>query len=203
MLFNGKKELLYLVTDRRYLKENESFFEVVEQSILGGVDIIQLREKELEENKFIDLSFKLKEITDKYNVPLIINDNVNVCKIVDASGVHIGNCDMPLKEAREILGKDKIIGVSVKTVENALMLEKQGASYFGVGAVNQTQTKLNAKPVTIETLKAICESVSIPVFAIGGIEKNNIENLKGTRINGVAVVSAILKARTKGKPHLA
>lgn len=196
-MLSNREKTLYLVTDRRYLKENETLLEAVEQSILGGVRLVQLREKKTSIEEFIDIASKLKVITDKYNVPLIINDNIEVCKKVDASGVHIGKEDMELSKARQILGKDKIIGVSCKTVDDAILFEKEGASYLGVGAVNATSTKLDARPIERETLKKIVDSVNIPVFAIGGIDLDNIDNLKGTKIDGVAVVSGILKSEDK------
>lgn len=186
---NGMK--LYLVTDRQWLGGN-SLEDVVEEAIKGGVTFVQLREKDTREDEFIEMAIKVKKVTDKYSVPFVINDNVKIAKIVHADGVHIGQSDVEFDIARETLGHDKIIGLSTSTVEMALNAQKKGADYIGVGAVFNTSTKNNTNPVEYSTLKAICESVSIPVVAIGGINETNIPKLKASGIDGIAVVSAIL-----------
>ncbi|MFV0519198.1 MAG: thiamine phosphate synthase [Lachnospirales bacterium] len=182
--------LLYAVTDSRWT-ENTSLDKQVEEAILGGVTFVQLREKNLDDAPFIELSRKVKNITDTYKIPYVINDNINVAIEIDADGVHIGQSDNSLIETRKKLGNDKIIGVSVQTVEQALLAEKNGADYLGVGAIFSTNTKLDTKNVNLETLKEICNAVNIPVVGIGGIDKNNIELLKGVGISGIAVVSSI------------
>lgn len=189
-----KSLLLYAVTDRAWLGKNfccETLSDAVLQAIEGGATLIQLREKELSEKEFLDEAFHIKEICTSKKIPLIINDNVKIAKATDACGVHIGQSDMELKEARKILGADKIIGVSCQTVEQALQAEKNGADYLGVGAIFSTPTKTDADNVSISTLKEICSSVKIPVVAIGGISLQNMNQLKGSGIAGVSVISAI------------
>lgn len=189
-----KSLLLYAVTDRAWLGKNfccETLSDAVFQAIEGGATLIQLREKELSEKEFLDEAFSIKEICASKKIPLIINDNVKIAKETDACGVHIGQSDMELKEARKILGADKIIGVSCQTVEQALQAEKNGADYLGVGAVFSTSTKADADNVSISTLKEICRAVKIPVVAIGGISLQNMSQLKGSGIAGVSVISAI------------
>lgn len=182
--------LLYGVTDRGCLKER-TLLEAVREALEGGATIIQLREKQLSYKLFLKEAREIKELTDAYQVPLIINDNVELAKEVDAAGVHIGQEDASLTEARKMLGEDKIIGVSAHNLEEAKKAESCGANYLGVGAVFPTSTKKDATPLTKEMLQAICEGVSIPVVAIGGITKENMDTLKGTGIKGVALVSAI------------
>lgn len=182
--------LVYAVTDRTWLN-GSTLEQQVEQAIKGGATLIQLREKELSYTAFLEQAIQLKKVTDKYHIPLIINDNVDVAKAVNAEGVHVGQKDMEAGAVRQKLGENKIIGVSVQTVEQALMAQKQGADYLGVGAVFSTSTKLDASEVSFETLQKICDAVSIPVVAIGGINAQNIMQLKNSGINGVAVVSAI------------
>ncbi len=189
-----KKLLLYAVTDRAWLGKNfccETLSDAVLQAIEGGATLIQLREKELSEKEFLDEAFTIKEICASKKIPLIINDNVKIAKETDACGVHIGQSDMELKEARKILGAEKIIGVSCQTVEQALQAEKNGADYLGVGAIFSTSTKADADNVSISTLKEICRAVKIPVVAIGGISLQNMGQLKGSGIAGVSVISAI------------
>ncbi|MFA9396727.1 MAG: thiamine phosphate synthase [Clostridiaceae bacterium] len=182
---------LYLVTDKKILKGGD-FLESIKQAILGGVTIIQLREKDLYSLDFYKQSKELKELADKYSVPLIINDRLDIAMLCDASGVHLGQKDIPCKEARKIFGKDKIIGVSCANLLEAIKAEKDGADYIGVGAMFLTNTKGDTRPVSIETLKIIKNSVKIPVVAIGGINEDNINKIVTTRVDGVAVVSAIL-----------
>lgn len=197
--------LLYAVTDRTWLGKNfccETLCDAVLQAIEGGATLVQLREKELSEKEFLDEAFSIKEICTSKKIPLIINDNVKIAKETDAFGVHIGQSDMELKEARKILGAEKIIGVSCQTVEQALQAEKNGADYLGVGAIFSTSTKTDADNVSISTLKDICQSVKIPVVAIGGISLKNMSHLKDSGIAGVSVISAIfaqqdIKSATK------
>lgn len=187
----GKKELqLYAITDRHWLN-GRSLYEVVKESLDGGVTFLQLREKQLDEDHFLEEAKKLQGLCSEYNVPFIINDNVEIALAINADGVHIGQSDMEMKEAREKLGPDKIIGVSAHTKEEALLAQAQGADYLGVGAVFPTSSKDDAESVSYETLKEICEVVSIPVVAIGGITKDNLHQLSGSGISGVSVISAI------------
>ncbi len=185
-----KSMLLYVVTDRSWLGKNP-FIKQVEEIIQNGATFIQLREKDLSYEEFLKEAIEIKALTDKYKIPYVINDNIEVALACDADGVHVGQGDMPAKEVRCLIGEDKILGVSVQTVEQAVKAEKDGADYLGVGAVFSTSTKANASVVSFETITAICKSVSIPVVAIGGINEKNIMKLKGTGINGVAVISAI------------
>lgn len=181
---------LYVVTDRSWL-DGKLFTEEIEKTLQGGATLIQLREKNLSYDEFLKEGKEIKKITDKYNIPLIINDNVEIAMNIDASGVHIGQNDMDAAEVKKLIGKDKILGVTAKTVEQAIKAEKDGASYIGVGAAFSTSTKLDTRVITFETIKNICKSVTIPVVAIGGIDENNIMNLKGLGIHGVALVSSI------------
>jgi len=182
--------ILYAVTDRRWLNGRE-LKDDVRKSLEGGVTFLQLREKSLDEKAFLEEAKQLKKLCAKYNVPFVINDNVDIAYKIDADGVHIGQDDMQVKDVRMKLGKDKIIGVSAHTVEEAVLAEKEGADYLGVGAVFQTKSKKNVKAMPYDTLKAICEAVSIPVVAIGGIERENVEMLSGSGVCGIAVISAI------------
>ena len=185
-----KDLLLYAVTDRSWLGE-ETLYEQVEKALKGGATFIQLREKELDEEHFLEEAIALKELCHKYHVPFVINDNVKIAKEMDADGVHVGQSDMEAGDVRAKLGPDKIIGVSAQTVEQAILAEKRGADYLGVGAVFPTSSKDDATEVSYETLKAICQAVSIPVIAIGGITKDNVAELSGSGICGIAVISAI------------
>ena len=190
MKCDKKSLLLYAVTDRTWLN-SETLYEQVEKAIKGGVTFVQLREKELDDVAFLKEAFEIKELCRQYNVPFIINDNVEIARKINADGVHVGQSDMKARNVRTILGEDKILGVSAQTVEQALLAEKEGADYLGVGAVFPTGSKLDADDVSYETLKAICEAVSIPVVAIGGINAGNVSKLKGSGISGIAVISAI------------
>lgn len=181
---------LYLVTDCRWLKEPLS--ETVEKAIQGGVTCVQLREKHLSQEEFINEGKTLLNICYQYHIPLIINDDIDVMLEVDADGIHVGQNDMDAKTVRKMIGSDKILGVSVRTVDQALKAQDDGADYLGVGSVFVTHTKDDAKHVDIQTLKAICQSVDIPVIAIGGIGQDNILELQQSGIDGVAVVSAIM-----------
>lgn len=181
---------LYAVTDRSWLGDN-TLASQVEQALEGGVTFLQLREKELAEADFLEEAKVIQKLCRKYKVPLVINDNVEIAAAVDADGVHVGQSDMEAGEARRKLGPDKIIGVSVRTVEQALIAQKNGADYLGVGAVFPTGSKADAVEVSRETLEEICRAVSIPVVAIGGISRDNVMSLRGSGICGIAVISAI------------
>ena len=186
-----KKDLLvYAVTDRHWLN-GRTLYEVVKESLDGGVTFVQLREKDLDDENFLKEAIELKELCKEYNVPFVINDNVDIAIKMDADGVHVGQSDMEAGDVRAKLGPDKIIGVSAQTVEQAILAEQRGADYLGVGAVFPTGSKDDADDVSHETLKAICEAVSIPVVAIGGITLENTPQLADSGICGVAVISAI------------
>ena len=182
---------VYLVADRNVLK-GKKLTDAIEESIKGGAGIIQLREKNVSSREFLSIAEEVKQITDKYNIPLIINDRIDIALAVNASGVHLGQEDISCKKAREILGKDMIIGVSAHNLREALKAEEDGADYIGCGAVFNTTTKSDTTNIKISDLKKIKESINIKMVAIGGINEKNISNLKGTGIDGVAVVSAIL-----------
>ena len=193
MRSDKKDLLLYAVTDRHWLS-GRKLSDVVKESLEGGVTFVQLREKELDEETFLKEAKELKELCRQYNVPFVINDNVELAKKIDADGVHVGQSDMEAGDVRAMLGPDKIIGVSAQTVEQAILAEKRGADYLGVGAVFKTGSKADADDVSFETLKAICDAVSIPVIAIGGITLENVKELSGSGICGIAVISAIYAA---------
>ena len=184
---------LYLVTNR-YQDSVESFLEKIETACRSGVTIVQLREKNLTTNQYYQLAKQVKEITDAYQVPLIIDDRLDVCLAVDAAGLHIGDDELPVSVARQVLGPDKILGVTAKTVKRALEAEEGGADYLGTGAIFPTTTKENAPITLISTLKTICQRVAIPVVAIGGLTSENIDQLIGTGIAGVAVVRDLMQA---------
>ncbi|ANR75517.1 MULTISPECIES: thiamine phosphate synthase [unclassified Streptococcus] len=190
---NRKVLKLYLVTNR-YQDSLENFLEKVEAACRSGVTIIQLREKNLTTNQYYQLAKQVKEITDAYQVPLIIDDRLDVCLAVDATGLHIGDDELPVSVARQVLGPDKILGVTAKTVKRALEAETSGADYLGTGAIFPTTTKENAPITLISTLKTICQTVAIPVVAIGGLTSENIDQLIGTGIAGVAVVRDLMQA---------
>ena len=181
---------LYAVTDRSWLG-SETLYEQVEEALKGGVTLVQLREKNLDEASFEKEGLELLELCHRYHVPLIINDNVELAKKINADGVHIGQSDMEMKNARALLGADKIIGVTAKTVAQAKAAEAAGADYLGSGAVFGTSTKADAKPMELSLFQQICENVNIPVVAIGGINAENVLALKGRKMAGVAVVSGI------------
>lgn len=190
MKVTEKQLCLYAVTDRTWLRE-KSLYEQVEAALAGGVTMVQLREKKLALKEFRKEAESINHLCKKYNVPLIINDNVELALAVGAAGVHIGQQDMDIKDARRILGEDKIIGVSARTVDQALAAWRAGADYLGSGAVFGTTTKGDASMLSLETFREICEAVDIPVVAIGGVTEENILKLKGLGAAGVAVVSAI------------
>ena len=184
---------LYAITDRYWLN-GRRLADVVENVLKNGATFLQLREKEFSHEEMVQEAMEIKEIAARHRVPFVINDDIYAAKEIDADGVHIGQSDMEYQKARQILGPDKIIGVSCKNVEQALLAKKHGADYLGVGAMYPTGTKKDATAVTPEVLSEICQAVDIPVVAIGGINKNRLEPLKGTGVDGVAVVSAIFAA---------
>ena len=184
---------LYLVTNR-YQDSLENFLEKVETACRSGVTIVQLREKNLTTNQYYQLAKQVKEITDAYQVPLIIDDRLDICLAVDAAGLHIGDDELPVSVARKVLGPEKILGVTAKTVKRALEAETSGADYLGTGAIFPTTTKENAPITLISTLKTICQMVAIPVVAIGGLTSENIDQLAATGIAGVAVVRDLMQA---------
>lgn len=185
-----KDLLLYAITDRSW-RGDEALAEQVEKALKGGATFLQLREKEMETERFLAEAKEIKELCRKYGVPFIVNDKVDVAIASDADGVHVGQSDMEAGDVRRLIGEDKILGVSAQTVEQAILAEKMGADYLGVGAVFPTSSKDDAEDVSHDTLKAICEAVRIPVVAIGGITGENVAELAGTGICGISVISAI------------
>lgn len=190
MRSDKKSLLLYAVTDRSWLGEH-TLREQVEKSLRGGATFIQLREKDLDRSLFRAEALELKTICADHKVPFVINDDVTLAVEIDADGVHVGQSDMEAGQVRDMIGPDRILGVSAQTVEEALLAQREGADYLGVGAVFHTGSKADADDVSYETLKDICEAVSIPVIAIGGITCENVEQLTGSGIVGIAVISAI------------
>lgn len=189
---------LYFITDSTGLDE-EVFLQKIESALKGGVTLLQIREKEKSTREYIELANKVHSITKKYNVPLIVDDRLDVAMAIEAEGVHLGQSDMPIKTARKLFGEDKIIGATTKTVEQAKEAYEQSADYLGVGAIYPTTTKVVTILTSTETLNDICNAVPIPVNAIGGLNKNNIDVLKGIPISGVCAVSAIMKAECPEK----
>ncbi len=190
MKLDNNQLLLYAVTDRHWLN-GRTLKDVVKESLDGGVTFLQLREKNLDDEAFLNEAIELQKLCKEYNVPFIVNDNVDIAVAMNADGVHVGQSDMEAGSVREKLGPDKIIGVSAHSVEEALTAEKNGADYLGVGAMFPTGSKDDAEVLSFDVLKGICEAVSIPVVAIGGITYDNISSLQDTGICGVAVISAI------------
>ena len=184
---------MYFITDSTNYSEEEFLYRV-EQALMGGITLLQLREKDKSTREYIDLAEKVHTLTKKYNVPLIIDDRVDVALAIDAEGVHVGQSDMPVSTARKLMGDDKIVGATTKTVPQALEAYEQGADYLGVGAIYPTTTKVKTVLTSTETLGNICSAVPIPVNAIGGLNKDNIDVLKGIPVAGICVVSAIMKA---------
>lgn len=184
---------LYAVTDRSWLR-GRTIFEQVEEAILGGVGCVQLREKDMDFESFLREAEEMAKVCHRYNVPLLINDNVEIAMRCGADGVHVGQEDMQAGNVRSLLGADMIIGVTAKTVEQAKAAQDAGADYLGSGAVFGSSTKTNAKPMDMHMLSSICESVSIPVVAIGGVNRGNIEKLAGAGVAGAAIVSGIFAA---------
>ncbi|MBE6044875.1 thiamine phosphate synthase [Clostridium thermopalmarium] len=183
---------LYLITDRSFLN-GRSLKDCVEAAIKGGVTLVQVREKDASTREFYKIAKEVKEITSKYNIPLLINDRIDIALAIDAEGVHLGQSDMPIKLARKILGEDKIIGISANTLEEALEAQKAGADYLGIGPVFYTGTKKDIdEPIGVHGLKEITQNIRIPSVAIGGINKENAESVLETGVNGISVISAIL-----------
>ena len=181
---------LYAITDSHWLN-GRTLYSVVKESLEGGVTFLQLREKELDEEHFLEEARELQKLCREYQVPFVINDNVDIAAAINADGVHVGQSDMEAGDVRAKLGPDKIIGVTAKTVEQAVLAQERGADYLGVGAVFHTDSKADAKEISFDTLKDICRAVSIPVIAIGGITEDNVKELAGSGICGIAVISAI------------
>lgn len=188
---------LYLITDGAGRSEEE-FLTCIEQAILGGVTLVQLREKEKSTREYIELARKAHEMTRRHGVPLLINDRVDVALAVGAEGVHVGQSDMPVDVAKRLLGEERIVGATAKTLDQAREACAQGADYLGVGAIYPTSTKSDAAPTSIETLRAICAAVSVPVSAIGGLNRERLDILKGVPLSGVCVSSAIMHADDPG-----
>ena len=186
---------LYAVTDRHWTGK-KTLIEQAEEALCGGITCLQLREKELAEDEFLDEAIKLRKLCRSYGVPFVVNDNVEIAVKCGADGVHVGQGDMDVRRVREIVGENVFIGVSAQNVGQALEAERGGADYLGVGAVFATSTKLDADTVSFDELKKICRAVSIPVCAIGGINKDNILQLRGSGIDGVALVSAIFASES-------
>lgn len=182
---------LYLVTSREVLV-NCNIEEAVEKAILGGTTLVQLREKDISTMEFYNIAKKIKNVTEKHNIPLIINDRIDIALAVDAEGVHVGQSDMPAVIARKLIGENKILGVSASNITEALKAQADGADYIGIGAIFSTNSKQDADHVTVEQLSEINEKIHIPSVAIGGINKNNINLIKDTGISGVSIISAIL-----------
>ena len=189
---------LYFITDSTGYTEEEFLFRV-EQALMGGAGLLQLREKERSTREYMELAEKVHALSARYNVPLIIDDRVDVALAVDAEGVHVGASDMPVATARKLMGREKIIGATAKTVPWAKEAWEQGADYLGVGAIYPTTTKVKTILTSVDTLRDICKAVPIPVYAIGGLNKNNIDILKGIPVAGICVVSAIMKADNSKK----
>lgn len=188
---------LYLVTDSTGLNEND-FLNIIEEACIGGVTLVQLREKNISDRQYVELGFKVKDITDRYDIPLLIDDRIDIAMILNC-GVHLGQDDIPISYARKLLGEGQIVGATTKAVEQAIEAEKSGADYLGVGAIFPTTTKVKTLITEIPTLNSICKSVSIPVMAIGGLNIENYTILKDSPIDGICVVSAIMK---KENPRL-
>lgn len=194
-----KAMLLYAVTDQMWLKEGETLGDVVESVLQNGATFLQIREKDLAQDAFEAEAERLKTLCTQHEVPFVVNDSVEIALQCDADGVHVGQSDIKGRDIRSIIGPDKILGISAGTVEEAIAAEIAGADYIGVGAIFSTSTKKNARSMTMERLKEIVSSVSIPVVAIGGISTENILQLRGSGVDGVAVVSAIFAAEDPGK----
>ena len=194
-----KTMLLYAVTDQSWLKEGETLLDVVKEVLKNGATFLQIREKDLNEAAFEAEAKKLQNICKEYQVPYVVNDNVEIALKIRADGVHVGQSDIKGRDIRAMIGEDKILGISAGTVEEAIAAEKAGADYIGVGAVFGTSTKKNARNMTVDRLKEIVEAVNIPVVAIGGISGQNMSELSGSKVDGVAVVSAIFAAENPGE----
>lgn len=191
--------LLYAVTDQAWLKEGQTLLSVCEAVLANGATFLQIREKDLDAGAFEAEAAKLKALCEAHRVPYVVNDSVEIALAIDADGVHVGQSDIRGRDIRSLIGPDKILGISAGTVEEAVAAEAAGADYIGVGAVFATSTKQNARNLSVEKLREIAEAVSIPVVAIGGINARNLLELKGSGVDGVAVVSAIFAAEDPGR----
>ncbi len=191
--------LLYAITDRSWLKEGESLTDVCREVLDNGATFLQIREKDLDKENFEKEAAELKKLCEKYRVPFVVNDNVQIALDIDADGVHVGQSDIKGRDIRSLIGPDKILGISAGTAEEAVAAEKAGADYIGVGAVFGTSTKKDARNLSIEKLCEICGAVSIPAVAIGGISRENVSELDGSGASGIAVISAIFGAGEPGK----
>lgn len=185
---------LYLCTDSE-MNSNYLIEECVEQAIKGGVNVVQVREKNKSYDEFLQIATRIKNITDNYNIPLIINDNINIAIEINADGIHIGQSDISCCKARKLLGNKKIIGVTVTNIDEAIKAVQDGANYLGVGAIFKSTTKSDAKVVGIDELKKICQFSPIPVVVIGGINKDTIPLLKGLKVSGYAMIRPILSTK--------
>lgn len=191
--------LLYAITDRSWLKEGESLTDVCREVLDNGATFLQIREKDLDKENFEKEAAELKKLCEKYRVPFVVNDNIQIALDIDADGVHVGQSDIKGRDIRSLIGPDKILGISAGTAEEAVAAEKAGADYIGVGAVFGTSTKKDARNLSIEKLREICGAVSIPAVAIGGISRENVRELDGSGASGIAVISAIFGAGEPGK----
>ena len=191
--------LLYAITDRSWLKQGETLTDVCREVLENGATFLQIREKDLDEKNFEKEAAELKSLCEKYRVPFVVNDNVQIALGIDADGVHVGQSDIKGRDIRSLIGPDKILGISAGTVEEAIAAEKAGADYIGVGAVFSTSTKKDARNLSIEKLREICGAVAIPAVAIGGIGRRNVRELDGSGASGIAVISAIFGAGEPGK----
>ena len=191
--------LLYAITDRSWLKEGESLTDVCREVLDNGATFLQIREKDLDKENFEKEAAELKKLCEKYRVPFVVNDNVQIALDIDADGVHVGQSDIKGRDIRSLIGPDKILGISAGTAEEAVAAEKAGADYIGGGAVFGTSTKKDARNLSIEKLREICGAVSIPAVAIGGISRENVSELDGSGASGIAVISAIFGAGEPGK----
>ena len=194
-----KGMLLYAVTDQSWLKEGQTLLSVCEDVLSNGATFLQIREKDLDADSFEAEAARLKALCAQYKVPYVVNDSVEIAMAIDADGVHVGQSDIKGRDIRSMIGKDKILGISAGTIEEAIAAEKAGADYIGVGAVFATGTKKNARNLSVEALKKIVSAVSIPVVAIGGINSKNLMELRGSGVDGVALVSAIFAAEDPGE----
>ena len=191
--------LLYAITDRSWLKQGETLTDVCREVLENGATFLQIREKDLDEKNFEKEAAELKSLCEKYRVPFVVNDNVQIALDIDADGVHVGQSDIKGRDIRSLIGPDKILGISAGTVEEAIAAEKAGADYIGVGAVFGTSTKKDARNLSIERLRELCGAVAIPAVASGGIGRRNVRELDGSGASGIAVISAIFGAGGPGK----
>lgn len=195
----GEAMALYVVTDRTWLKEGQRLVDVCEDVLQNGATFLQIREKDLDEAAFEDEAQELKKLCTHYNVPFVVNDSLEIAIKIDADGVHVGQSDICGREVRQLIGRNKILGISVGTVGQAVAAERAGADYIGVGSAFRTKTKMDAGNLSVEQIREIASSVTIPVVAIGGINEGNLADLRGSGVDGVAVVSAIFASEVPGE----